>query len=163
MLRQRLQQKLLQKLSPQQILLMKLLQIPANELEQRIKQEIEENPALEADTIENPEDDLGPSKTEEKTEEPDMQDPVDDSPDDFDVEDYYKGEDEIPEYKLQTNNYSRDEEHREIPFSAGISFHELLKQQLGMQHLDETKKRIGEYIIETLMIRDTCSVRLTPL
>ncbi len=147
MLKQRLQQKLLQKLSPQQILLMKLLQIPANELEQRIKQEIEENPALEADTLEDPVDDFSASKTEEKSDDPDTQESADDTHDDFDVEDYYKGEDEIPEYKLQTNNYSPDQERKEIPFSTGISFHELLRQQLGLQHLDETKKRIGEYII----------------
>ncbi len=147
MLRQRLQQKLLQKLSPQQILLMKLLQIPANELEQRIKQEIEENPALEADTIENASEDPGPVKENDPGEETDIQEPTDEKTDDFDVEDYYKGEDEIPEYKLQINNSGRDEERREIPFSAGISFHELLQQQLGMQHLDERKKRIGEYII----------------
>ncbi len=63
------------------------------------------------------------------------------------MDDYYKGEDEIPEYKLQTNNYSRDNEHKEIPFSTGISFHELLKQQLGMQYLDDYKLQIGYYII----------------
>jgi len=147
MLRQRLQQKLLQKLSPQQILLMKLLQVPANELEQRIKQEIEENPALEADSIDSPEEDFSSPESGEGGEESEKQESVDEGHDDFDVEDYYKGEDEIPEYKLQTNNYSRDEERKEIPFSIGISFHELLKQQLGMQHLDENKKRIGEYII----------------
>jgi len=147
MLRQRIQQKLLQKLSPQQILLMKLLQIPANELEQRIKQEIEENPALEADTFETQPDDLDGEKTEETQNDLDVQESTDDLHDDFDVDDYYKSEDEIPEYKLQTNNRSRDEERREIPFSTGISFHELLKQQLGMQHLDEKKRKIGEYII----------------
>ncbi len=146
MLRQSLQQKLLQKLSPQQILLMKLLQVPVNELEQRIKQEIEENPALEADNI-NRDGEIPPQKAEEGEEESENQENVEENHDDFDIEDYYKGEDEIPEYKLQTNNYSRDEERREIPFSTGISFHELLKQQLGVQHLDERKMRIGEYII----------------
>jgi RNA polymerase sigma-54 factor len=147
MLRQRLQQKLLQKLSPQQILLMKLLQVPANELEQRIKQEIEENPALEADSIDHQEEDYPSSEKETSAEEAEKQETTDESHDDFDIDDYYKGEDEIPEYKLQTNNHSRDEERKEIPFSTGISFHELLKQQLGMQHLDERKKQIGEYII----------------
>jgi len=146
MLRQSLQQKLLQKLSPQQILLMKLLQVPVNELEQRIKQEIEENPALEADNI-NRDGEIPSQKAEEGEEESEKQENVEENHDDFDIEDYYKGEDEIPEYKLQTNNYSRDEERREIPFSTGISFHELLKQQLGVQHLDERKMRIGEYII----------------
>ena len=149
MLRQRLQQKLLQKLSPQQILLMKLLQVPTNELEQRIKQEIEENPALEADNIDSREEEYSQSEdTDNNNNEPEIQENSEtESHEDFDMEDYYKGEDEIPEYKLQTNNYSRDEERREIPFSTGISFHELLKQQLGMQHLDEYKLRIGMYII----------------
>jgi len=147
MLRQRLQQKLLQKLSPQQILLMKLLQIPANELEQRVKQEIEENPALEADALDGHDEEF--SHTDDNTSEeiPEGQESGEDNRDDFDMDEYYKGEDEIPEYKLQTNNYSRDNEHKEIPFSTGISFHELLKQQLGMQYLDEHKLQIGQYII----------------
>ncbi len=147
MLRQRLQQKLLQKLSPQQILLMKLLQIPANELEQRVKQEIEENPALEADALDNHEEEFAPADKDDSEGTSGSVEPVDESPDDFDMEDYYKGEDEIPEYKLQSNNYSRDNEHKEIPFSTGISFPEFLKQQLGLQHLDEHKRQIGLYII----------------
>ncbi len=147
MLRQRLQQKLLQKLSPQQILLMKLLQVPANELEQRVKQEIEENPALEADAIDNRDEEYPGSENDETNDTPDGQETSEENHDDFDMEDYYKGEDEIPEYKLQTNNYSRDNEHKEIPFSTGISFHELLKQQLGLQYLDDYKLKIGQYII----------------
>jgi RNA polymerase sigma-54 factor len=147
MLRQRLQQKLLQKLSPQQILLMKLLQIPANELEQRVKQELEENPALEADALDGHDEEFSHTDDNTPGESSEGQESGEDNHDDFDMDDYYKGEDEIPEYKLQTNNYSRDNEHKEIPFSTGISFPEFLKQQLGMQYLDEYKLQLGQYII----------------
>ncbi len=147
MLRQSLQQKLLQKLSPQQILLMKLLQVPANELEQRVKQEIEENPALEADALEHHDEEYPQADNSETNEASENADSGDESRDDFDMDDYYKGEDEIPEYKLQTNNHSRDNDFKEIPFSTGISFHELLKQQLGLHSLDGQKLKIGQYII----------------
>ena len=82
-LKQSLQHKLLQKLSPQQIQLMKLLQVPTVELEQRIKQEIVDNPALEE----------GPEEKEELQEdaEDDFQDDLDDSRDDFDINDYFRG------------------------------------------------------------------------
>jgi len=148
MLNQRLQQKLLQKLSPQQILLMKLLQIPTTELEQRIKQEIEENPALETDGLdggESTENEI--NELPEDTDFDDSQEDMSLSNDDFDIDDYYKGEDEIPEYKLQVNNRSRDEEQKEIPFSTGSTFHEYLKEQLGLRNLDERKYQIGLYII----------------
>lgn len=147
MLKQRLQQKLLQKLSPQQILLMKLLQVPAMELEQRIKQEIEENPALESDGLDN-NDSLESEKDTSQDDLPDHQEEGNFEQDDnFDIDDYYKGEDEIPEYKLQTNNRSRDEEQKDIPFSVGFTFHEFLIQQMGLRQLDEDKKQIGLYII----------------
>ncbi len=145
MLNQRLQQKLLQKLSPQQILLMKLLQIPTTELEQRIKQEIEENPALETEGL-----DGGETVDNEVNDDSDFEESQEDlslSNDDFDIDDYYKGEDEIPEYKLQVNNRSRDEEQKEIPFSTGFTFHEYLKEQLGLRDLDERNYQIGLYII----------------
>ncbi len=150
MLRQRLQQKLLQKLSPQQILLMKLLQVPTVELEQRIKQEIEDNPALESEDTETNNEEIEFDNNAEKTD--DFEDDVqpeagNEGSDDFDIDDYYKGEDEIPEYKLQVNNRSRDEERKEIPFSSGITFHELLHQQLGLRHLDKHQFEIGEYVI----------------
>ncbi len=148
MLNQRLQQKLLQKLSPQQILLMKLLQIPTMELEQRIKQEIEENPALETDGLEGSES--AENELNEPSDDPDFDNSPEDtalSNDDFDIDDYYKGEDEIPEYKLQVNNRSRDEEQKEIPFSTGFTFHEYLQEQLGLREMDERKYQIGLYII----------------
>ena len=124
MLNQRLQQKLLQKLSPQQILLMKLLQIPSMALEQRIKQEIEENPALEE--VGSIEDD----SSEPVERDDDMKEEEYDSKDDeFDLNDYMD-DDEIPSYKLAAGNQSADDEHREIPYAAGMSFQDMLLGQL---------------------------------
>ena len=149
MLKQRLQQKLLQKLSPQQILLMKLLQVPTIELEQRIKQEIEDNPALELDELDGKDDEQDFQDNNDTSDDfaNEGTDTSDERQDDFDIDDYYKSEDEIPEYKLQINNHSKDEERREIPISSGLTFHELLQQQLGMRHLDEHHYKIGLYII----------------
>lgn len=149
MLNQRLQQKLLQKLSPQQILLMKLLQIPAIGMEQRIKQEIEENPALDID---------GNEEQEETVDDLENDKEVDEFGDDIEIEDFkdkdeefqvddYLDDDEIPDYRTKTNNYSADDDYREIPFVSGVSFHELLQQQLGLRQLDEHKLQIGIYII----------------
>jgi RNA polymerase sigma-54 factor len=143
MLSQRLQQKLSIKLSPQQILLMKLLQIPTVGIEQRIKQEIEENPALETEEIEEQidrDDDYDDSKDEFSDDE------FVNKEDEFDLNDYLQDED-VPYYKLNTNNNSPDEKHRDIPFSSGHSFHDLLTEQLGLRILDETKYKIGKYII----------------
>ncbi|NWJ53048.1 MAG: RNA polymerase factor sigma-54 [Bacteroidetes bacterium] len=140
MLNQRLQQKLLQKLSPQQILLIKLLQVPTIALEQRIKQEIEENPALE--------------ELDEDYEEPqtdnELDDDVEDSNDDeFDITDYVD-EDDIPDYRLNTNNSSQDDEYREMPFVSGISFQENLIEQLGLRILDERTYLIALNIVGNL-------------
>lgn len=149
MLNQRLQQKLLQKLSPQQILLMKLLQIPAVGMEQRIKQEIEENPALEVDAIDDDEQDE--DQFEHETETDEFGDDIEnedfkDKDDEFQMDDYMD-DDEIPEYRLKSDNYSGDNEFREIPYSTGKSFHEILVEQLGLRRLDEEKYQIGLYII----------------
>lgn len=149
MLNQRLQQKLLQKLSPQQILLMKLLQIPTVGLEQRIKQEIEDNPALEVDATDMSE----PDPYEEKAESDDKEDYGDTELDDykskddeFDINDYVN-EDDVPSYKLKTNNYSSDDDRREIPYASGTSFHENLERQLSLRNLNEKESNIGKYII----------------
>jgi len=157
MLNQKLQQKLLQKLSPQQILLMKLLQIPTVGLEQRIKQEIEDNPALE---MEEPETVDTLDKTEElKNDEisdefSDNGDEVEDyaKEDDYDLEDYMNtsDDDDFPDYSLKANNYSKDDEPRNIPFASGTSFHDYLISQLGLRNLDEKKYNIGVYIIGNL-------------
>jgi len=155
MLNQRLQQKLLQKLSPQQILLMKLLQIPSVALEQRIKQEVEENPALEMldgmedageDNYDSEQEDTGPDSGEEGAEE---ESPERSPDDEFDLSDYLD-EDEIPDYRLSAGNYSPDDERHEVPFSAGTTFHEFLVSQLGLRRLDEKQYQIGMTIIGNL-------------
>jgi len=149
MLNQRLQQKLLQKLSPQQILLMKLLQIPTVGLEQRIKQEVEDNPALELEEPGNVDDEV--KQDEGSTiEEGDDLGEVDDyaKEDDYDLVDYMNNDDDdFPDYNLKSNNYSKDDEPREVPFVSGMSFHDYLRQQLGLRNLDEKKYNIGIYII----------------
>jgi RNA polymerase sigma-54 factor len=135
MLKQRLQQKLLQKLSPQQIQMIKLLEIPAMQLEQRIKKEIEENPALE--------------EGEEQTKESDSDDDNfdDSSQDEFTLEDYIQ-DDETPNYKLQSSNFSKgDDKKVEIPYSEGSSFHEMLESQIGLRVLTEKQQILAEYIL----------------
>jgi len=138
MLKQRLQQKLLQKLSPQQIQMIKLLEVPTLQMEQRIKKELEENPALE----EGSEDEDIPTEPED-----DQFDEKDKDQEEFTLDDYIE-EDEIPDYRLQAKNYSKDEEKRsEIPFSVGFSFQELLESQLSLRDLTEKQKILGEYIL----------------
>ncbi len=146
MLNQRLQQKLLQKLSPQQILLMKLLQIPSVAIEQRIKQEIEENPALddspETEELEDEfekEDEFDVEVAEETT----------NKDDEFDLADYMD-DDDTPSYKLSSNNYSSDDERKEVPFVSGLSFHDFLISQLGLRQLNDNKYDIALTIIGNL-------------
>jgi RNA polymerase sigma-54 factor len=130
-----LQQKLLQKLSPQQIQVIKLLEIPTMQLEQRIKSELEENPILEL----NESEDSGETYEEEQN---------DDSPesDEFSLEDYLNEED-IPGYRLNANNYSKDDKQVDMPYSSGVSFHDSLIEQLGLTELTEDEQMIAEYII----------------
>jgi RNA polymerase sigma-54 factor len=141
MLKQKLQQKLLQKLSPQQIQMIKLLEVPTLQIEQRIKKELEENPALE----EGNEDEEAPDENSDNEEF--EEDDNDKDQEEFTLDDYIE-EDEIPDYRLQANNYSRDDDKRtEIPFSAGSSFHENLASQFGLRDLTDKQKILGEYII----------------
>ena len=138
MLKQRLQQKLLQKLSPQQIQMIKLLEVPTLQIEQRIKKELEENPALE----EGPEEEEIHDEPEE-----DQFEETDKDQEEFTIDDYIE-EDDIPDYRLQEKNYSKDEDKRtEIPFSVGFSFHEHLDSQIGLRDLTDKQKILGEYII----------------
>ena len=136
MLKQQLQQKLQQKLSPAQIQVIKMLEIPTLELEERIRQEIEENPVLEE----------GPETSELNDEEDVNQGDENDSNDDFDLNEYMP-DDDIPDYKLVANNTSRDDRHDDIPFSAGFTFHEFLADQVGLLHLNEHERKLVEYII----------------
>nr|WP_319510821.1 RNA polymerase factor sigma-54 [uncultured Draconibacterium sp.] len=133
-----LQQKLLQKLSPQQIQVIKLLEIPTMQLEQRIKKELEENPVLEleSDSPSSVEDQLDDSR--------DNNSDVDNE--EFSMDDYYE-DDEIPTYKLNVNNYSKDDKYIDVPFSVGTSFHEFLNEQLGLADLNDEEQQLAEYII----------------
>ncbi|MFH0893025.1 MAG: RNA polymerase factor sigma-54 [Bacteroidota bacterium] len=154
MLNQKLQQKLQQKLSPQQIQLMKLLQVPTAALEQRIKQEIEENPALEdGPDSEEENEDLYAEETDDGFEDDestfdDAQEIKEkrDDQDEFGLTDYMD-DDDTPYYKLNVNNTSPDDERKEIPFSVGDTFHEYLLGQLGLRRLSDREKKVAEYII----------------
>ncbi len=143
MLKQKLQQKLLQKLSPQQIQIIKLLEIPTVQLEQRIKKELEENPVLEEgyDDSDNPyTDQETPSGEEENnTEQHDEQE-------EFSIDDYIS-DDEIPDYRLSLRNYSPDDKKEEIPFSVGSTFHDYLLSQVGLQNFSEKEKMLAQYIV----------------
>ncbi len=139
MLKQKLQQKLLQKLSPQQIQLIKLLEVPTIQLEQRVKKEIEENPVLEEGA-----DDDKELQFDENTSEEDKSN--ESSQEEFTLEDYIPDED-IPNYKLNISNYSKDDKKNEIPYSVGSSFHEHLQQQLNLRVLTDNFKKLAEYLI----------------
>ena len=142
-LKQRLQQKQLQRLSPQQIQLMKLLQIPTIALEQRIKEELEGNPALEeGDDFE--EDEFADLKNDDQDEDYDSN-----ADDEFSIEDYLD-DDDIPDYKLYANNTSADDEEKDVPLSGGMSFRDLLDEQMGMRVLTDLQRTIAETIIGNL-------------
>jgi RNA polymerase sigma-54 factor len=144
MLKQTIQQKLQVKLSPQQIQLMKMLQIPTMELDQRIKEEMEVNPALEegADENEGNEDEDSQDQQEEQENETKEDDEID-------LSDYFD-DDETPDYKLKVNNHSADDEERDTPLGAGRTFQDLLYAQLGMTELDEQQRLLAEYLIGNL-------------
>ncbi len=141
MLKQQLNFKLSQKLSPQQIQLMKLIQLPTQAFEQRLKQEMEENPALDSgkeksdeyeDTFsnENDADDFGNDKIETE----------------INVDEYLS-DDEIPSYRLSSNNYSSDDEEKSVPYASGTTFHQHLVNQLNTYRLDEEERQIAEFLV----------------
>jgi len=144
MLKQSLQHKLLQKLSPQQIQLMKLLQLPTIMLEQRIKEEMEINPALEeGEDNDEEEDDNNEDEFDEE-----ITDDEKSEEEDFSLSDYMdEDNDETAAYKLKANNTSKDDEHREIPMVTTYSFHDLLESQLGLRPLSDKEYQIGIYLI----------------
>ena len=142
MLKQQLNFKLSQKLSPQQIQLMKLIQLPTQAFEQRIKQELEENPALEG----------GKEEKAEYEDDFDNDDYQDDDPGTESIEseidvDEYLSDDEVPEYRLQANNYSADDEEKHVPYASGTSFTQYLKTQLSTLRLDDDEKAIAEFLV----------------
>lgn len=135
----------MQTLSPQQILVVKLLELPTLELEERIHSELLDNPALEEgkEPSEDHEDHEDNFATDEDGE------PNSDYGEDLSLGDY-RTEDDIPDYKLQENNRSKGETPEEIPFSDNVSFYETLKEQLDMQNLTPEEKQLGEYLIGSL-------------
>ncbi len=139
MLKQQLSQKLLQKLSPQQIQLMKLIQLPTLSLEQKIKEELEENPALEEGVDEN-------ERIEDEHDTYDEGDAQTIEAEDINVDEYLS-DDEVPEYRLRANNYSTDDEDAQIPISGGSSFTEILYDQVGLLRLSDEDKTIADYLI----------------
>ncbi len=130
-------QQQVQTLSPQQILVVKLLELPAVELEDRIRAELLENPALEEGSEEmKNESDEPASETENEM--------------DYDSLNDYLSEDDIPDYKLQENNRSKGEKVEEIPFSEATSFYEVLRQQLSELKLSEHQRELAEYLTGSL-------------
>lgn len=154
MLKQSLNFKLLQKLSPQQIQLMKLIQLPTQAFEERLKQEIEENPALDT------------GKEESDNYEESLNDEYDDSgnekidADDINIDEYLS-DDEIPNYKTQANNYSSDDEERNMPYESGTTFHQSLKNQLNTFRLNDEERIIAEFLVGS--IDDSGYIRRTVL
>lgn len=136
--------KLLQKLSPQQIQLMKLLQVPTSELEQRIKEELEINPALEEGDNKDDDD----SQEDEKDEFDNSEDGNEENERDYDINDYL--EDDTPDYKLKANNHSSDDDEKVVPIAQGESYQDILIEQLNLRTLTERHKQIGAYIIGNL-------------
>lgn len=145
MLKQYLQFKLSQKLSPQQIQLMKLIQLPTQQFEQRVSQEMEENPALEG------------GKDEDDTYDDDFKNDNEDYESDNEhIEagdiniDEYLSDDDVPDYKLQANNYSADDEEKHVPYAAGISFTEFLQTQLNTVQLTDEEQDIAEFLVGSI-------------
>ncbi|MCD7916158.1 MAG: RNA polymerase factor sigma-54 [Tannerellaceae bacterium] len=138
MLKQQLQQKLQQKFSPQQIQLIRLLELPAIELEERVKHELEENPALEEGKEITDEFEIADNNRLDEN-------PSGETDTDLSLGDYLT-EDDIPDYKLREIR-ERSEKKEDIPFSVGQSLNEFLLQQLGLRDLPEKQMKIAEYII----------------
>jgi RNA polymerase sigma-54 factor len=155
-LHQSLQQKLLQKLSPQQIQLMKLLQVPTAILDERLKEELEENPALELSEDKHDENYEGTDEFADDTPavaEDYGEDELssEDQYENIDISDYVsEGDDDIADYKMRDDNYGEQEERQTLPYKVETSFYEVLEAQLGMLNLDERESKITEQIIGSI-------------
>ena len=144
MLKQQLNLKLSQKLSPQQIQLMKLIQLPTQAFEQRIKQELEENPALEDGKLETKDE------YEEYEDDYNERDREDEGTESIEAEidvDEYLSDDEVPNYRLQANNYSPDDDEKSVPYASGTSFTQYLTTQLSTLRFDETEEKIAAFLV----------------
>ena len=148
MLKHSLQFKLSQKLSPQQIQLMKLIQLPTQAFEQRLQEELVENPALEETSKE---DNYEADDYEVNTNDDDYDDYDNDHIDSGDINiDEYLSNDETPDYKYQTNNYSDDDEDKSLPFAAPVSFHQDLINQLNTFILSDDERDIAEFLVGSI-------------
>ena len=127
MIKQGLEQKQVQKLSPLQIQTIKLIELPIQELEQRVKSEFEDNPVLDDSPVEGRDDD-------------------DDQPKDISI-DELDADDPIPSYKLRVNNYGKDERPEYNTFSVKESFTQSLLTQLGFRNLNEHQMAVGRYLV----------------
>lgn len=138
MLKQELTIKQQQKLSPLQIQMIKMLEYPVVEFEERIREEMEANPALEEGKDDSPEaDNLGEIDGDDSLQADALSDIYDD----------YAMDDDIPDYRLNISNASPDDKHETIPFSVGITFHEHLEGQLKMMSADEKTRQLAQYLI----------------
>ena len=148
MLKQFLNFKLSQKLSPQQIQLMKLIQLPTQAFEQRLLEEMNENPALEGSTDQ---EEVYEKDEFDNNDDYDDDDFGNESIDSGDVNiDEYLSNDETPDYKTQSNNYSDDDQERESPLSAGVSFHQDLVNQLNTFILNDEEREIAEFLVGSI-------------
>jgi RNA polymerase sigma-54 factor len=140
MLKQQFNLKLSQKLSPQQIQLMKMIQLTTLDFEQKLQNEIEENPALE-----NGKEEI--NSLDEYQEDYNENEVIDTQEIDIDA---YLSDDEIPSYLLNSNNYSADDEEKTVPITGGIGFHQHLKVQLSSLILTPDEERIAEFLIGSI-------------
>lgn len=137
------QQKLQQKLSPAQIQVIRMLELPACDLLQRVNEELQENPALEEgiDKV----TDTNNVEDEFDYKEEDFDNPL--KNDDFNYDDYVQ-DDEVPDYSTRTHNYSGDDGSSvDIPFSVGISFGEYLKSQVYLTKMDKPQRHIAKFVV----------------
>ncbi|WP_309641869.1 RNA polymerase factor sigma-54 [Flavobacterium sp.] len=147
MLKQFLNLKLSQKLSPQQIQLMKLIQLPTQAFEQRLKEEMNENPALEAGKEED--EDYEKDEFDNDEEYDDFDDNESIEAEDINIDEYLSN-DETPEYKTQANNYSDDDDRRESPLASPVSFHQDLINQLNTFILNDDEREIAEFLVGSI-------------
>ena len=148
MLRQNLQFKLSQKLSPQQIQLMKLIQLPTQAFEQRLMEEMNENPALEGGDIED-EDKFEKDEFDNNDEYDDYEDSDSIDANEINIDEYLSN-DETPDYKTQSNNYSDDDDDHDTPLAAAVSFHQDLINQLNTFILNDEQREIAEFLVGSI-------------
>ena len=141
-LKQFLQFKLSQKLSPQQIQLMKLIQLPTQAFEQRLKQELEENPALDTGKDKESKDD--PLDEFDNTDDYEDSDTIE--AEDINVDEYLS-DDEIPDYRTHSNNYSADDDEKSVPYASGTSFTQHLTNQLNTFRLNDNEREIANFLV----------------